>query len=224
MSENEPLNKKFTTSAQNLTFQNDAANLNFSGVPQNLSFSLAVGTFAQFVVNADTGFLSDSEFRTFFKTLADNFAATELTTLVFTKALSDTPTAADEALRSVTKALADTPVATDLMARSLSRPGVADAATVSDIRSTHLNKHAFDAVNLTDDIDGAASIDDDQEIQFFKSRSESIGVTDAAVRLFSMAIPNEQASITDTGLLRSQGYTTDFSYFLEDYVGVSRTL
>lgn len=224
MSENESLNKKFTTSAQNLTFQNDAANLNFSGAPQNLSFSLEVGTFARFVVNADTSTLSDSATRAFFKTLADTSAVAEIATLAFTKAPSDTPTAADEALRSVTKALADTPVATDLMARSLSRPGVADAATVSDIRSTHLNKHAFDAVNLTDDIDGAASIDDDQEIQFFKSRSESIGVTDAAVRLFSMAIPNEQASIADTGLLRSQNYFSDIFYLSEDFVGVSRTL
>tara|TARA_E500000081_G_scaffold134025_1_gene146122 strand:- start:164 stop:820 length:657 start_codon:yes stop_codon:yes gene_type:complete len=191
----------------------------------SLGFSLSQGQFMEFLYLLDSPQTTDAQVLAFFKTLTDSSTAAENATLAFTKALADTPATTDETLFAVAKALSDAPRATDLMARSFSRPGVTDAATVSDTASNHLNSHAFDTVTATDDVDGAASIQDDQEVQFFKTRTDVASVTDVFVRFLTIIRAlSDTASVTDTGLLRSQGYTTDFSYFLEDYVGVSRTL
>lgn len=198
-----------------------------SYVLKSLGLNIATeqGAFLEFLTLANAGGVTDSEVLAFFKTLTDSSSAADIATLAFTKGAADTSTTADETLFAVAKALSDAPVATDLMARSFSRPGITDAATVSDLPSNHLNSHAFDTVTTTDDVDGAASIQDDQEVHFFKTRTDAASVTDVFVRLLTIIRAlSDTASITDTGLLRSQGYTTDFSYFLEDYVGVSRTL
>lgn len=155
--------------------------------------------------------------------------------------------------------------------------GISESPTLSDRYAYTLNRSFNDALFVTDDVDGQASINDDQEVQFIKARSDQFTISDSifystgfnraysdiagasdlkvfqsaklvgdgfaasdivirgagklvfdsavlsdsTVRANSKGI-SDQTSITDTGFLRSQGYS-DFTYFAEDFVGASRT-
>jgi len=98
-----------------------------------------------------------------------------------------------------------------------------------------------DIVGVTDDIDGAASILDDQEMQFVKNTTNVSQLTDSFTRIvaFNRTFTDpasmtddesrslgknitELPSLTDTGLVRSQSYC-DFSFIAGDYVGTSQT-
>jgi hypothetical protein len=81
-----------------------------------------------------------------------------------------------------------------------------------------------DPLYLTDDLNGAA-IDDDQTVSFFKISSEQINFSDQIdlTTLFDRT-PTDQTNISTTGLIVSQNYINGADYFLEDYVGVSRTI
>ena len=191
----------------------------------NLAFKLEQGFFLHLVDLLDNSTVTDNQVQAFFKSLSDSSAVAENIALSFAKARADTASTSEQILLAFSKTLADTPALTDFTSFSITKSGVSDGAAVSESHSRHLAKLVFDTINATDDIDGAASILDDQEVHFFKTRTDAASVTDVFVRLLTILRAfSDTTSITDTGLLRSQNYTTDFSYFLEDYVGVSRTL
>ena len=155
--------------------------------------------------------------------------------------------------------------------------GYTDGTAFSEAHRVDITKQFYSAVSASDDFDGAASLLDDQEMQFVKAVTDAAGVGDfIEVFLFvnrnpqdilnigehrfvdlyrpmvdsgyvresiskttlrqrvnvltfsdslnaSMTkVKDDTASFTDTGSLRSQGYS-DFTYFSEDYVGASRT-
>ena len=171
----------------------------------NLAFKLEQGFFLSLVDFLDSSTVTDNQVQAFFKSL------------------SDSSSIAEALLFAVDKALADTPALTDFTSFSITKSGVSDGAAVSESHSRHLAKLVFDTINVTDDIDGAASILDDQEMQFFKTRTHIANVSDLHILNVSLGT-SDTTSITDVGLLRAQNYTPDFTYFAEDYVGVSRTL
>jgi len=84
-----------------------------------------------------------------------------------------------------------------------------------------LGKSLSDSVGVTDDVDGEASVLDDQEMQFFKSTSNVANVTESHVKL-AQKVASDSASTSDSGSYRGQGYCA-FDYFAEDYVGFSGT-
>ena len=145
------------------------------------------------------------------------------------------------------------------------------------INTLGLGKSLSDTVGFTDDVDGAASILDDQEMQFHKARTHVASVSEVFERqvdyiraftnssntsdstnmvtgkhIYDIPVASETlakslarlrsdsallgdatvvspgkvvldlTSSTDTGSLRSQGYS-DFTYFAEDFVGASTT-
>ena len=69
--------------------------------------------------------------------------------------------------------------------------------------------------------DGEATAQDDQEMSFVKVRTDLAIATDSSAMTQGKAKSDTIAS-TDSGSLRGQGYA-EFGYFLEDYVGYSRT-
>ena len=83
------------------------------------------------------------------------------------------------------------------------------------------NRAFSDDINATDDIDGAVTPEDDQEIQFFKNTTNTVGITDSTALQLGIGL-SEAPAATDSGLIVSQGYC-DITYFAEDYVGESRT-
>jgi hypothetical protein len=155
-----------------------------------------------------------------------------------------------------------------------------DGFSVSETftRQSNYLREFTDVVYFTDDVDGNASILDDQEMQFFKFTTDIPGVSDLFERtvaysrafsetpsasesinvltskfIYDIPVASETiaksysrlsadsallgdaaivaqgkvllnlAAITDTGSLLSQGFTSDPTYFAEDFVGSSTT-
>ncbi len=77
-----------------------------------------------------------------------------------------------------------------------------DQAGLSDERFAFIEKVLTDSVNTTDDIDGAASIDDDQEVQFFKVIGELTATQDEFYRFVEFVREfSDESSFTDTTTL-----------------------
>ncbi len=158
------------------------------------------------------------------KSLGDTFkAADDAAKLHPGKVLSDANTITDVVnTLSVGLTKADISLAADLSQRAFGK-NAADAANLADVYRHDASKAVTDGVYATDDIDGAASILDDQEIQFFKQRTDLMGVADVSVLSFGR-YPSDTTSFTDAGSLLSQSFTFDPTYFAEDFVGASRTI
>ncbi len=150
--------------------------------------------------------------------------------------------AEDAASLELGKGLSEAPSVAEQLEPFVFGKNPSDSPVFSDaINIKAITKLFTELVDATDDIDGAATTQDDQELQFAKittntaaltdalsiemtfnrAFAETFGATDGDVLDFGKR-PSETPSITDAGSLRSQGYA-DFTYFLEDYVGASRT-
>lgn len=92
----------------------------------------------------------------------------------------------------------------------------------SPLIETTYRRSFTDNFTVTDDIDGAVTPEDDQEIQFFKNTTNTVGITDTTALQLGIGL-SEAPAATDSGSIISQGYC-DITYFAEDYVGESRTI
>ena len=108
----------------------------------------------------------------------------------------------------------------DAFSQFLSK-ALGDSTGITDDDTLSIAKLIQDGVTATDDFDGEATTEDDQEIHFVKVLSHSIANTDAVIVSLSKNI-TESPGVTDAGNARGQGYS-DFDYFAEDYVGYSWT-
>lgn len=256
--------------------------------------------------------LSDKKIFSLFRKLVDEAGTEDLYQMVFSTNRADQAGAQDLYKQVLNKRPTDFFSVKDLQGFTLYRPA-ADAGGVTeqsdrvftknnfelgllfDTQSIGLSKSIVDLLNVTDDVDGAASILDDQEMQFIKQRTDLGSVADSFAFAMSYVRPytdsykaldritfgfgkalletsrfsdsksfaiskqmadlfgsrdllakamsrpltdnacavdlkafafskarTDAATLSDSGSLRSQGYC-DFSYFSEDYVGVSRT-
>ena len=99
-----------------------------------------------------------------------------------------------------------------------------DAVAFAEAQSKDFAKTINETFYVTDDLDGEASADDEQNITFVKVRSEILSITDSVSILFNQGRAfSDSSAISDSGSLRSQGYVNTNDYFSEDYVGESRT-
>ena len=212
---------------------------------------------------SDSGALTDDDVLTIIKGLTETPAVAEAHILAFTKPLTDSGSVADSpSLRSV-KPFTEAPSATDDDTLDITKIAGDDTAQdycdqsyfledyvegdridlgfFTDDNVVSITKFLNDQAFVTDDLDGEASTEDDQEIAFVKTRSdigiasdtfdrtvvylrdftENGGASESAVKLTTKA-RSDSAAFTDSGDLRSQSYC-DFTYFAEDYVGASRT-
>ena len=112
------------------------------------------------------------------KAVSSALASLDVALVSLLKATNETALLSDADLVAFFKALADEPVAFDQVAASFTKLAE-DASAVTEQRQLGLTKTVDDRVFSSDDIDGAASIDDDQEVQFIKSVTEIVGVSDA---------------------------------------------
>ena len=100
--------------------------------------------------------------------------------------------------------------------------GNADQSSVSDDEIFAVSKNLTNSVGVTDDVDGVASIEDDQVAHLFKVVSNASHISDSDVKLTSKVVTDATQS-SDSGSIRAQNYTVDVTYFTEDYVGQSST-
>lgn len=186
--------------------------------------------------------VAEANIMSYGKPLGDAAAVAESISKALPKSFADSfSVAEDAAILGVSKPFSETPGITDVLRPSAGK-GLSETPALTDaITARALTKALANSVDATDDVDGEASILDDQEMQFVKNTTnvatvseviaiattfnrafaDSFGVTDGDVLDFGKR-PSNTASMTDAGSLRSQGYC-DFTYFQEAYVGASRT-
>lgn len=137
------------------------------------------------------------------KPLEDQLATIEdLAKVVFKKAATDYAALSDQIdTKAVGKGLADPIGVSDLVAASMDK-GIVDAAGVTDQAAAYLVKYLHDTVTVTDDLDGSASILDDQEITFFKVLGDVSGVSDLFERVVAYVRRfDDTASLMDQAAL-----------------------
>lgn len=184
--------------------------------------------------------LADALSKSLTRAVADVSSATDTLTRAVVKQLNDAAVAQENAARSVGKITtdgietteillrqfgatrADTGFITDAHRRSHSKV-LADSLLFSDtlVPSIVFERSFQNTANVTDDVDGLASILDDQEISFVKTNNNTLFVAETNV-LEMGKVFKETASFADAGSLTNQGYC-DLSYFASDYVGAVRT-
>jgi hypothetical protein len=98
------------------------------------------------------------------------------------KKLTDNASIADDIATDFHKALRDNAGFTDVQIMDFFKI-LADEATVADVHQVALAKILVDEVRVTDDLDGNASILDEQTINFVKDRSELALVEDLFYRV-----------------------------------------
>ena len=128
------------------------------------------------------------------KTLSEVTLTSDASALSVQKALNDSESSSDRNVLNFNKKIQDNYQAIEVLRFVLSKP-------LSDVRSTSDTQVSKDVSKTLLDID------------LF---------LDNITKLINKSI-EDQATSTSSGLLISQNYTEDNTYFLEDYVGESRT-
>ena len=138
------------------------------------------------------------------------------------KANTDTSLIAENYVADLSKIVSDASSAAESKSLAVSKP-LSDSSSASEsiaLQTTFIRAFS-DSAFATDDVDGEASIQDDQEMQFTKVRSEIALVAETAVKSSGKAV-SDSGLVSDAGSFRGQGYC-DFDYFADDYVGFSGT-
>ena len=107
------------------------------------------------------------------------------------------------------KQFTESPALTDAIVNAFFK-NPADAAGTTDAAVFDRNKSLSDGVNATDDIDGTASTNDDQEMQFVKNTSETPSVSDVLVIVAAFTRSfTETPSITDSDTIETGKNVTE---------------
>lgn len=166
----------------------------------------------------------------------DTITETDATALAITKQLTDITELAEQISLGTTKALSDSAAMSDLftLASTFNRD-FADTASFSDVFSQSLDKPLADSMSDADAAtlavakliaDSLAMADSVVGINFTDNEDDAVAIDDLGIdddpewNLGKNL--SDTASTTDAGLLIMQDYC-DITYFLEDYVGLSRT-
>lgn len=127
----------------------------------------------------DNAGLSDAYAATLTKVLTDDVTGLEDHAFILTKKVKEDIAGVDEwQWRTIGKPFADESTVADenqLHAGKI----VVDTAAFTDTAKHLTTKVLTDVVNATDDFDGAASIEDDQEMTFTKQRNDAAGVAES---------------------------------------------
>lgn len=114
--------------------------------------------------------------------VADEVSLLENAVYAFGKALTDSPGFSDTEYFDFFKALTDGAATSDAAIAAVGK-ALADSAAATDTAARGIAKVLVDQITLTDDFDGAASILDDQTMQFQKTRVDVAAVADSFYRL-----------------------------------------
>ena len=185
---------------------------------------------------ADLQALADAQAIDFSKYLSDAYSINDLANLDVVKVLADSiDTPAEFVVRAFEKSLSDSVTLTDAatafklyirdFADTLTSPDASffdflpkdplDGATTTDQSTIASDKGLSENLNLLDNMDG------DIEYVFIKLISELLVMSDAQAVDFALN-KSDNTVLSSSGILSMQDYC-DITYFLEDYVGTSRT-
>jgi len=140
-----------------------------------------------------------------------------ITGFSFEKYLADTFETLDEAtaVRLFQREFVDSLTTPDTPYKLVTPPRKIDLATASDISYRGVSKGVFDSLLLAD------HTGENVQYRFFKSSNDILFGTDEQIVTLNTQKADNMA-LTSSGVLAMQDYC-DITYFLEDYVGLSRT-
>lgn len=100
------------------------------------------------------------------------------------------------------KARSDAAAFTDSSVRTVGK-GLNEPLQLSETIGFHISRHIADSINITDDLDGVASLEDDQVISLRKAVTDLAAVTDSFVRVvYFTRSPVDPVSFTDSSVSR----------------------
>lgn len=140
-----------------------------------------------------------------------------ITGITFQKYLADTFELLDAAVvvKLYQRSFADNFTLPDVPYKSFTSNGKIDTASALDASLINTNKALADSFTMVDNMDG------DIQYLFFKTTNDFISGNDTQIIDFS-AQKADNITTSSSGILYMQDYC-DITYFLEDYVGLSRT-
>ena len=184
---------------------------------------------------ADTQGVTDVKAYQLLKDLFESLTPADVKQLSFVKQLSDiVNTPVDSVAYAIDKSLQETTTFSDFVVTTLifirtfsenlasfddqdilPQLNKAENLTSSDAETLSVGKNLSETLNLLDNMDGNI------EYVFIKLVSELLVASDAQAVDFA-SNKSDNAVLSSSGILSMQDYC-DITYFLEDYVGVSRT-
>jgi len=185
---------------------------------------------------ADTQALADAKSISFGKALVDNTTPADLASLEPVKALADTLAASTDAVANVIyKVLSDSVTLTDFAQafklyirtfdETLTAPDAYsetfDSGVTSDSAGASDNSFLEPVKNVTDGLNAIDDMDGNLNYAFVKVVGELLIGSDAQIIDF-VTQKADNIAAGSSGVLSMQDYC-DITYFLEDYVGLSRT-
>ena len=175
---------------------------------------------AFYKVLAENPSVSETQVFDFYKSLANSAVATDVYAAHLRRALTEPPVAVDIYTYAFNKVTADGAVATESDFKAVAKvlaenPTLADTNVLSFFKNISENPNFTDAintlaitklltdtVNATDDLDAAASILDDQEMQFTKITTNATTVADSFARVVAFLRSfSETPGLTDVSTL-----------------------
>jgi len=186
------------------------------------NFSDAIDTFSIGKIIQDSPSVGESIFieTAFNREHSDTFSAAESISLGAAKTFTDTYGATDSASVQFSKALVDSSAMTDAAALGQNKT-LADSLGASENQNMDFHKFINEITGVTDDLDGEATANDDQEMTYTKVRSDLATIVDLFAHSTGRGLSDTIGS-SDAGSLRGQGYCA-FDYFEADYVGYSQS-
>lgn len=182
---------------------------------------IKIGDFLIFRFFFDGLGLSDSESKALSKSLSDSQAISDSAITGLGKSESDQAGTTDNLTLNVASVQSDSSqLSDDIDTFAIGKP-LQDSSVSSEVQNMNFHKFVEEATGVTDDLDGEATTDDDQEMTFVKVRSNLATMVDSFAHSTGRGL-SDTIGTNDSGSLRSQGYCA-FDYFLEDYVGASQT-
>ena len=182
--------------------------------------SIKFGFFLIFKFFTDTVGLSDLAAKSVSKSLSDSQAMTDSLSNAVGKSVADTSASSDATTLEVNKSLSDASSISDDSNFAVGK-ALSDSGALTENQRMDFHKFVDETFSATDDLDGEATAQDDQEMTFVKVRSDLAAMTDI-LNIVQGKLLGVTSALTDSGSARNQGYC-DFSYFEADYVGDSRT-
>ena len=165
---------------------------------------------------SDTAKVADSSTAAFGKDAVDSSVFTDSSSYALGTIEGSLAATIDEDFKAFNKALADAPNLVDEIDTISFFKNTQDSAGLTDAQTLSIATFLYDTVNTTDDVDGAASILDDQEMQYFKHGTDTASATDVFTRIVAYIREySDTAKVTDSSVL-TMGIVADNGTAISD--------
>lgn len=128
--------------------------------------------------------VTDEDIIAYFKNLSDSLGVSEVHAFALARGVADSGTVTDAYTPTFGKNTTENPTIADTDVLAVGK-NQSDAVPLSDVSTLALTRFFQENISVTDDIDGAASLLDDQEMLFFKSLTQRAVATEVFFRLVS---------------------------------------